>query len=981
MKNVCRALLPVALLAFAALPARAAWLEAGTEHFRFVFEEQDRPAVNELLTFCEEVYASVCGFFGSYPGVVPVVIRGRIDYTEGLTAPFPSHLELYVTPMSWPYDTPRMRNLLRTLLVHELTHYVHITMDRGIFHAISQVLGPDAAWGATVFLPGWMVEGPTTNTETIFTTGGRGRNPFFEVEYQAPIEDGTLFSLGQAAYSSDFPPSGRIYVSGYILVHYLLEHYGEDAFTRVMDDYLRFPFFGPWAAIRRVTGAPAGELFAAMQAELEERYRPRAEVPGGSLVTPSTVGDWYHPVLTDRGVYAYRQTLDRAPAIVRLGSEAIEEVLVTGRLTDPESFTASADGRLVCYAALDWDLRPTDGERATSDLWLRDLGAGRTRRLTTGAHLWHPALSANGSSLVAVQVSGSCSRLASVDLETGALRVLFSVAGATVANPAISPDGSRIAFTLDIRGFQDACVIDAGPALAAAVPLDDPRAPVTDVSPALAHRVLGPDAAVECFPRWDGASRLLFSSDRTGSIVLYEADLATGVVTLVQQDPVAACEGVIQGTDLLYASYSSKGWCLKSSPLADPGARPAIQDEAVTDIPQPEAWTGAAVPATPYVDVPRPYLWYPLVTMGSAAGVGFDPGIGVQLLAGSLLGTTSWQAAAAWHPLTSQPEIALAGSAALGPLRLGASCGADYALASGASARYSWLAQAGVSASLPLWAWSLGNQGSSALLALGVVLASGLASASPFTFPEVLNAPSNRWGRLLQASVSAQAAWVEAGAPIDFYYRRAASLAAAATVQLPAFGAAPGTRLEAMAEAVLPAFGHVAARLGLKAAYGIAGLDLPFEPLAEPRGFGFAYPQPSLPGRGLASLDVLVPIAALDQPLPFNLGLTGISAGFHVEVTADWSVAPASLEPGSLVYFGTELTLEVGSAAGPVPLTVGLAARFDTASGWRFDAAEDLRPYIAVSFDTFGPLGTGRGADGTPGCVEPRPCSIVPAWN
>ena len=186
-------------------------------------------------------------------------------------------------------------------------------MDRGFFFALSRVFGADAAGAHFAFLPGWMIEGPSTNTETIFTDGGRGRNPLFEMYYKAPVEEGKLFSLEQAAYDSAFPPSGRIYVGGYMLVDFLLTTYGEDTFRRIMEQYLGFPFFGPWAAIQKVTGKSASEVFADLKKHLEEKYGPSLSVPSGTLITPSRPGSWIHPVVTERGLYVYSSPQDHFP--------------------------------------------------------------------------------------------------------------------------------------------------------------------------------------------------------------------------------------------------------------------------------------------------------------------------------------------------------------------------------------------------------------------------------------------------------------------------------------------------------------------------------------------------------------------------------------------------------------------------------------------------------------------------------------------
>lgn len=432
------------LLAAAARIAAAEWRQAETEHFLIVYERQDQASADELAAICEDVYAKVTAFFRSYPRRVPVVVRGRLDYANGLTAPFPGRLELIVTAPSWPWMGARSESWMRVVLTHELTHYVHLGMERGFFDALARVFGADIRWASSVFLPGWMVEGPTTNLETILTRGGRGRNPFFEASYRAPTMEGRLFSLAQASYGSAFPPSGRIYVAGYVLVDYLSRTFGEDAFTRIMDEYLRFPFFGPWGAIRAVTGKTAREIYGDLKTGLEDRYRDAGRITGGVRLTAERVGDWQHPVLTARGIYACRADLDGPPAIVRLDpADGSEDVIASLGLTDPSSFTATADGGTVYAASFFADRRPADGEEVVSDLSAIDVATGAVRRLTTGAHLWHPAVSADGERLVAVQGSGSYSRLVEVDRRSGSARVLFSIAGARVFNPAFSPDGSR----------------------------------------------------------------------------------------------------------------------------------------------------------------------------------------------------------------------------------------------------------------------------------------------------------------------------------------------------------------------------------------------------------------------------------------------------------------------------------------------------------------------------------------------------------
>ncbi|MCX7031260.1 MAG: hypothetical protein NTU62_14235, partial [Spirochaetes bacterium] len=118
--------LVVLLLVGIATAASAEWRQTETEHFLIVYERQDQASADELAAICEDVYAKVTGFFRSSPLKVPVVIRGRLDYANGMNAPFPERLELIVTAPSWPWMGSRSESWLRFLLTHELTHYVHL---------------------------------------------------------------------------------------------------------------------------------------------------------------------------------------------------------------------------------------------------------------------------------------------------------------------------------------------------------------------------------------------------------------------------------------------------------------------------------------------------------------------------------------------------------------------------------------------------------------------------------------------------------------------------------------------------------------------------------------------------------------------------------------------------------------------------------------------------------------------------------------
>ena len=553
------AALALLALTLSALPAEAApraWQRAETAHFIVVFEQEDRSAADQVLTFCEEVYGQVTAFFGSPPArkaKIPCVIHGSMDYANGSTTPFPGRIDLSLTAPSDHSMGARSESWLRIVFTHELAHFVHLGMDRGPFAALSRVFGSDVAMGSAIFLPGWMVEGATVNLETILTAGGRGRSPLFEIYSKAPVMEGDLFSLRQAGYDSSFPPPGRIYVAGHILVDHILTEFGADAFARIMDAYLAFPFFGPWAAIEKVTGKKAAAVYAEMKESLAGRYAPSAALAAGTRLTADAMADYRRPQATGRGLYLYRTSPDQVPAIVRLDPvTGEEEELARVALTDASSFSATADGETVYFASLAWDWRRPGMGEAVSDLYRLAVRTGKITRVTRGAHLWQPAVSADGLRLAAVQADGPYSSLVSVDPASGRVTELYARQGTNVFTPSFSPGGLSLAFTLNERGFQDICLL-----------------PLTGADAGKTRLLTGPDRNGEYYPAFLDEGRVIFSSDRTGSLCLYTVDTRSGDLAMVLEEPVAAISGIRDGSSLVYESYRSRGFCLRQVPLAD----------------------------------------------------------------------------------------------------------------------------------------------------------------------------------------------------------------------------------------------------------------------------------------------------------------------------------------------------------------------------------------------------------------------------
>ncbi len=943
------------------------WKTAESEHFKFIFEERDRKSVEELLSFCEDVYDRVTAYFESYPKKVVCIIHGRIDTANGYFSSFPSALHLYVTSPTEPWIGSKTENWLKILLIHELTHYIHLTYQKGVVEFLSRIFGRHLRVIDSVLMPGWMVEGIATNFETMFTKGGRGRNPFFEMIYKAFIMEGDLFTLKQAGYSSSYPPQNRIYVAGYLLINYMMERFGDDVLLRITREFARFPFLGPAYSIRKVTGETVRQIFGGMKWELEQKYLKEYSASGGKIVSPAGIGNYHLPRITDDGWYLYRSTLDKPPALVLFHPETgDEDLLVETSLTDYSSYTVAAGKQIVFATYKSKSVHPA-GSILTSDLYSYDLRTKKIKRITRGAHLWQPAISKNGGKLVAVQKAGPYSRLVEVDLKTGKPKLLFSMEEANVYNPVFSPDGEKIAFVLNHKGVQDIWIIEySRPDRAITEP--DPASFPKNFNADRARPLTGPDTHGEYFPTFLDNYTILFSSDRDGSLSLYTLDISQNKITPLWSDPVAAYAGDISSESLVYASYSSMGYLLKSVSKDELPELKAVQSDAanISGISVRQNPTGSVygytdsqanvVPAgdlesRAYLDFPKPLYWLPVpFYFDPLFSQGLIPGAGIYSYGNSNLGKASWSMALTSRFDVFQPGIDL--SIYLKPwiLSLTYRISQSY-LSTEQSGSYQLMAQS-FSLGIPLVEKYWFNTGTAFSIHPGIQHQYLISSERDFSFPQIFGSSGMERQNRLFGFGTARFSMTKARAPKDFFPLKRAFISLYGDFPIPVFpGTEPGYRLRGTFSLSIPSpVPHHVIKPGIKISYTTPNL-LGYKTIT---GRGIFDPEEQeTTVRALGALDYLYSIALLDVPLPFGFNLQGIGGGIHFEGTAGFDPEKLNIIM-DYIYTGVELIFNVGTPVGGIlPLGAGVSIRFDPSFERTFNIYRDLRPYFFLSLDSF----------------------------
>lgn len=912
------------------------WNRTETEHFTFIYEQRDTKSVEELLTYCEEVYDLVTGYFESYPDNIKCVIWGGVDSANGSYAAFPHRINLIVTSPSNPWLGSRTENWLKVLLIHELTHYVHLSYNKGFFHVLGKIFGEDLEVAQGGLQPGWMIEGIAVALETVFSEGGRGRNPFFELYWKAPILENNLFTLRQASYMSPYPPGGRIYVAGYMIVSYMMETYGREVFSNIHREFTAFPLLGPRGAFKKVTGSFAGEMYDAMVEKLKKEYAVYRDFPRGRQISPKVTGNYYMPLITDAGWYLYRHTPEKAPALVLYDAETQEEtVLFETSLTDEQSLTATRDGLRLYFTSLEYKFTKPRGQTSVSDLFRWDKAANRVVQITEGGHVWHPAVSPDGKTIVAVQRQHSYSRLVEIDESTGVITPLFTAPGTTVYTPSFSPDGSNIVFALNHEGTQDIWLFDR-----------------TDGS---ASPLYEPDNCGEYNPKFIDSDTILFSGDKEGDLRLYIFTLSTGKRREVVKDRIGAYIGDVQGKSLYYGSYSSDGYCILKTPLTEEAAAASLPEP-------PSAATERFTPppsetveeSRRYIDFPKPLAWAPVPAY-------LDPfnshlpntfGIGIFSYGASYLQKSEWYGYITFPFTVFQPGVFLRSTWQLWRFRMAYSYNQVYRQNN--SDYYQHLGEE-VSLTLPIVGTYRLGRSTSLSLTTGLSHSFSLWRDRPFHLFNWFNFNGFETRQRLYWYNGGGFSTAKGGSPREIFSPLSFFGSARVSLPLPINNDAPsGFAVYNTLKLQVPSpFQNQFIRFGAKTNYTTPSL-LGSRQTA-PRG-AFDPEQQPFSGSTLFALDYLFSLALLDRPLPigdnmFGFNLQGVALGLHGEIITDWEAGTFTLD--EYIYTGVEVILDLGVSLASRYFGFGLSFRFDRTLSRQVSFLEDFRPYFFIGLDSF----------------------------
>ena len=561
------------------------WKTAETDHFKFIYEDGARESAQAFAAIADEAWNNVARIYGFPQEKTDIYVTDRMNYVNALTYSAPVEIMMFTTP-NFIVDFPFRDDWRKLFFTHELIHSANFSFeDRPDKQFASMLFGP-AAPVLFDYNSAWSLEGLTTVLETELLNGGRGRSPYFELNFKAATLDNAFPSYREVQ------TAGTSYVIGYLMMRSVADRWGLNAMADIERNR---PLFGDWDnSVKLVTGEDAEAIYTDMRISLAKRYADERKIPEGLIISPRTKNTSYFKpavVLDDGSLITLRITDDDYVSIVKLDPSAKsgrnslknthpekdlntlyqETVLFRTQVMYQESYTADEHEKVyVTLQEESLDSMPGIQEKLPVYSWTKEDGL---KRLTKQGSFFQPSVSRNGKVLVAMQQKGLKMRLVQINTENGEVTPILEDDKYDFLQPAVNDDGTKVAFLAADGKRARVCVMDLA------------EAESGGGSAATFTVVANGDGLITdpAYPSWNCNGNLTFTSNDRGRLEVYEvaggagaAGAAEGNTKPVVADPIGALWAYRGERGVYYWTRSSSGYVLKMKPDSEWGNVPSF---------------------------------------------------------------------------------------------------------------------------------------------------------------------------------------------------------------------------------------------------------------------------------------------------------------------------------------------------------------------------------------------------------------------
>jgi len=542
------------------------WFTLETPHFYVNYHEGTERVAQTTAKIAEEIYGPITTLY-NFPlnEKVSFVISDVSDIANGATDYYGNRIEIFASALD--YDLRGTHNWLRNVITHEFTHMVQIQSSMKFAKKMPAIYlqwlnyenerRPDVLYGypnvivsypiSGVGVPAWFAEGVAQYQRQ--QTGYDYWDANRDMILRSYVMDNNMLSWNEMGQFSSITSlkAESIYNSGFALVRYISEKYGENKLKEIsgrLGDLLNFSMD---KAIKEATGKDGKNIYDEWKVYLKNDYNERLKKVIATKTFEEIIGKTgfanYFPQYSPDGKkiafisnqdYDYSTTALYVYDLDKKKPEVIAAPVST-------SFSWSPDGGKIIYAKRNYP-RTIDGI-TIFDLYEYSFKGKNEVRLTENLRAISPVYSPDGKEICfLVNKAGTLNIYTSGSDGKNIKAVTKYNQGEQLFNPKYSPDGKNVYFDFSSRDSRDIYYIDLK---------------TGEINPFLNDE--NTDERTPFFTP-DG-KKIYYSSDKTGIFNVYSYDFESKETKQITNVAGGAfMPSVDKDGNLAYATYTSTGY-------------------------------------------------------------------------------------------------------------------------------------------------------------------------------------------------------------------------------------------------------------------------------------------------------------------------------------------------------------------------------------------------------------------------------------